>query len=621
MYKELYLEADEEVTSVIEKIKKAKQDAVAVILPRNAILGQSVINLKLLYKEAAAAEKQVVIITPDKTTQSLAERVGFVVMSKFDKKSLPVEASLPVKEPEKVAEAKTEEITKERFDEPKKDEEAKEEPMPDEDKSSTAEVAEAIIGTAAIGTEAVAAEEVASKAGFSTQAIKHEANVEESEAEEPDQPKEEEAHSEQAEESNAEPEEEVKTRTYQKTSDANSLPTRGNLQMFRKKQRRPIWKYVLALVVIVLIGGIAAALLIPTATVTATIATKPLTQSLRTQVDKTVTATDFTKAVIPGTEITVDQISKVTAKASGQQDVGTKATGTMTLSNGFDSNVHTLAAGTVIKASNGNQYTLNAATTIPGATASISGGKASITPGTIKAAVTASVAGPNYNLGPSNFTIVGQPFTASNSDPFSGGTTSIVSIATAADIAALTTNATKQLIDDATTAIKNKVTAQSLVYIPEAIRNVKQSVTTNKNAGDKTDSIEATGIGTFAIIAFKDGDEQKLLAKLLADHIPSGQQLVQASSDPTKAGTTYAINTVSENVLDLQANVQAVIAPQFDQNLILRSLIGSRPSEVQGTINNQVAATKVTTTITPSRWPVLPYNIKNIKLVFSYQNQ
>jgi formiminotetrahydrofolate cyclodeaminase len=48
----IYIEADDEITTVIEKIITAKNKIIAVVLPKRATVFQSVVNMKLLKKAA-----------------------------------------------------------------------------------------------------------------------------------------------------------------------------------------------------------------------------------------------------------------------------------------------------------------------------------------------------------------------------------------------------------------------------------------------------------------------------------------------------------------------------------------------------------------------------------------
>ncbi len=73
---ELYVAAEEEVTTIISRVHAAKEHYVVLIIPKNALLLQSTINLRLLSRESKKQQKEIVIITQDEFGLKLAERLG-----------------------------------------------------------------------------------------------------------------------------------------------------------------------------------------------------------------------------------------------------------------------------------------------------------------------------------------------------------------------------------------------------------------------------------------------------------------------------------------------------------------------------------------------------------------
>lgn len=75
----IYLEPDEEITSVVDKIKNAKAQNLGLVVPRDATLLQSVVNLRLVAKEALHFGKKISIVTTDRIGKNLANQVGLPV--------------------------------------------------------------------------------------------------------------------------------------------------------------------------------------------------------------------------------------------------------------------------------------------------------------------------------------------------------------------------------------------------------------------------------------------------------------------------------------------------------------------------------------------------------------
>lgn len=94
----LYLEIDEEITSVIDRLKKTAEADIHLVVPKEAALLQSIVNLKLLKRQADTLGKQIQIITHDKVGRNLAEQVGISSASRVGEEAkMPVE---PMQEPE-----------------------------------------------------------------------------------------------------------------------------------------------------------------------------------------------------------------------------------------------------------------------------------------------------------------------------------------------------------------------------------------------------------------------------------------------------------------------------------------------------------------------------------------
>lgn len=73
----LYIAADEEVTSILERVKKHEEKELLLMVPAQAKLFQSQIHLKLLYKEALALEKILTIASSNEAGLTLAANTGF----------------------------------------------------------------------------------------------------------------------------------------------------------------------------------------------------------------------------------------------------------------------------------------------------------------------------------------------------------------------------------------------------------------------------------------------------------------------------------------------------------------------------------------------------------------
>ncbi len=82
----VYIEADDEITTVIDKVLSAKEEIVAVVLPKRATVFQSVVNLKLLKKASEEAKKRVVLISSEPAIESISAVVGMHIAQSLSSK-------------------------------------------------------------------------------------------------------------------------------------------------------------------------------------------------------------------------------------------------------------------------------------------------------------------------------------------------------------------------------------------------------------------------------------------------------------------------------------------------------------------------------------------------------
>ncbi|MDD4352460.1 MAG: hypothetical protein PHU71_05835 [Candidatus Gracilibacteria bacterium] len=101
--KVVYVEVDEEVTAVIDRLKHLPNKAVILVIPKRSVLLQSVINLKLLKTQIKKQSKEIAIVTSDKKGNTLASQVGLTVYQDLKSRGMETE----VDEQEEVSVVKT----------------------------------------------------------------------------------------------------------------------------------------------------------------------------------------------------------------------------------------------------------------------------------------------------------------------------------------------------------------------------------------------------------------------------------------------------------------------------------------------------------------------------------
>src|SRR5258708_6707747 len=75
----IYVDIDDEITTIIDKVRSSDGKIVALVLPKRASVFQSVVNMKLLKRTAESAKKHLVLVTTESSLMPLAGAVGLLV--------------------------------------------------------------------------------------------------------------------------------------------------------------------------------------------------------------------------------------------------------------------------------------------------------------------------------------------------------------------------------------------------------------------------------------------------------------------------------------------------------------------------------------------------------------
>lgn len=82
----IYVELDDEITHVFDHIKTTRGKRLALIVPKRALILQSIINLKILKKKIDDLEKEIVVVTQDTSGLALAEKAGIMCIDRLFEK-------------------------------------------------------------------------------------------------------------------------------------------------------------------------------------------------------------------------------------------------------------------------------------------------------------------------------------------------------------------------------------------------------------------------------------------------------------------------------------------------------------------------------------------------------
>lgn len=354
----IYLEAEDDITAVIEKVKDAKTNIIALVPPKRMPVLQSSVNLKLLKKEAASHKKKIVLVTSEASLLPLAGSVGLHVADTLNTKPY-----IP-KAPDAI--------------------------------ESDIELSD----SSAVDAAAAAAVPVG---------VLDKAHGEDTDKK--DQPK--------------------KSAKTEKLS--GFLPKmKGRIPNFGKFRTKLI--LIISGAVLLSILWFVAFYVLPEATVVVRAQTTRVQLEAGFTLDKDAESDDLEEKVLASTTETLKKSNNVTVEATGEKNVGKKATGIVTLENCEQSSPLTVDAGTKVISSSGFSFVMESTVTIPAA--SFSGGGSICDAGEAPANVTATNGGSDYNLVSGlSYVVSGFSNTVSGTGgKMSGGTDEIETVVSQEDI-------------------------------------------------------------------------------------------------------------------------------------------------------------------------------------------
>jgi len=601
----VYLEPNEEITSVIDRLKKTQADALALVIPRGASIAQSIVNLKLLKKSAEELEKEISLVATDRITRNLASQIGITVYSKVSE----AERSKPrVNNKSEAAEEKQGEDPSGNF---RVNNYYRNKSSMEEEEEGGVLAEEKLAGKET--KEATSAEDGASvltrqpspdrgaPASMGTQG-------EEIGEREIDEDIEEER--EDDEDIAGEPEfEHREIRSSRQAENKNIRPhmSRNNVHSSRK----PL--LVIALVFIAIIG-VLAYLFLPFATISIKTKADDLSFSKAVTVDKNINSADVIKPAIPGTMVEIEKEAAKDFDATGKKDMGEKSSGTLSFRNdaGVDD---TIPSGTIVKSSTGLEFQTTDAISVSKASLNAAGDKV---PGKADGKVTAQLPGAGGNL-PSSmiYTVTGkEKVTAVGAT--TGGITKEVAIVSDDDL----TKAEAALKDEITTAAKtdlsDKAKLDRLVLLDNVLKSEVISSGSSKNVGDQTDKFNYKLKLKVFTLGFSKSSLDDLMMKVAQESLPKDKMVI--NPDKADIGYTVSKSDIDSGTLLLDAKYVGKSGKTIDTDQLKAQIKNKSVSGAKQFVESNYSVISADLKISPSFIGRVPFLTSRIKVDFGYDN-
>ncbi len=543
----LYLEPDEEITSVIDKLRQSTGHRISLVVPRGATILQSVINLKLLLKEASNLGKEIAIVTADKIGRNLAAQVGLTVYESL-------KDPRPIYQP----------------------------PKPDLAKEEVLE----IDMRKTLGSEEPAGVSVHHFQGRGKASVEPPKII----------PKPIESEKEKF----------VPSPAFSKAK---------NLKIGHRINWPRIGKIVLPIlgfvILLVLVGSY---FILPKVIVNIKVQAEKFQKSQDITISSETANSD--PSVFTGTLIDVSKDKQDQFTATGQEDLGGKASGTIVIYNGLDSNSHSFAAGTILSSSS-KTFVLKNAIVVPGATVQ----NLKIVPGTVNANIEAQNPGSDSNVAAGRFAFVNLP--AAEQDAIYGQSTQSLSGGYSKQVQVISQDdynkAQAQLISELNEAINSEIQkdAAGLQIIDKAQIIEPQGVTTSANVGDQATNFTMHLTERGRVMAYSKDNFQNFVIKEMEQQIPADKMISLGPDDsitPVVKQTNY-----DQKQLILTVSVTGEVSSKLDVAQIKKELLGKNKTQANQLLGGLSGVSGSEISYNPSWWiKRIPNYSRNVSVNLQY---
>lgn len=561
----IYVDVDDEITAIIDKVTSAKGTIIALVLPKRASVLQSVVNMRLLKRTAETAGKNLVLVTTEAGLLPLAGLVGLHVAD--TPSSRPVIPPMP--------------------DQPSEEPESVEESLDINDNSGAADddfdpeaegntpVGE-LAGVAAVGAVAGAA---------AANAVDEEVELDDETPED-----------------------------TQAAADVTPVKKNKKLNVPNFDKFRTRLALIIFGVILLIVGWVVASKVLPKATITIQTNSEVVKTSLNVTLDTNAKAVDTENDIIPAVAQSMSKTYSQQVTTTGQQNNGVKATGTVTLEESVCSfpvkKPADIPTGSAVS-SNGRTYITqeNASFANP----QLNGSGTCFVYTTDPISITALKAGTAYNTSASaDFT---GPNGSTGSGSATGGTDNIIQVVSQADIDNAQSKITAQDTTQVKQSLESSLKAKGLMPVPSTFLAGDQQVTTSAKAGDPATSVTVTAVVPYNMLGIKEADLKQLVVANVNQQIDTNKQVILDDGVTAATFTQQSPATTTSAVVSVK--VASVAGPDLNADEIKKQVAGKQAGDIKSLIGSQPGVTDVQVDFSPFWVNKAPTNTDKITVVIA----
>lgn len=558
----IYIDTDDEITAIIEKLRKSPHKIVALVLPKRAAVLQSIVNMKLLKRTADSSKKNVVLITSEAGLLPLAGAVGMFVASSLNSKpAIPAGPSVGPATAAAVQPARQASAPEETIDEDDEEDfdlrESASKPVgalsnkytePETIELDNQDIAPAASGGAAVGGAAGAAAKA------------------------------------------------------KKGKDKKlKVPNFNKFRTF----------LVLGIVaVILLIGGLVWA---NSALPEAEISLKTNSTDVDTKetliLDPKATEFDPASNVMPSKIVSKQQTGSQQVSTSGQKNNGEKSKGTVSVTQVCTKKPAPIDSGTGFS-STGLTY--------------ISTGPLDLSPSGFDSdgnvvckgdvSVVAQQGGAKYNIAAgSKFTIAGSNATGQNGSAFEGGTDNIIKVVAQADI----DGAKSKIASADNSSVKSDLEKQlrDTGYLPivSSLHAGEPVVTPSAKVGDQADTVTVNQVTTYTMYGIKQADVKRVITASVNKEIDTTKQ--QIINDGVKQAKYQITTTAATGPVQATLTATSLAGPDIKIADLKKQFAGKKTGDIKAAVRSIPGVSNVEVKYSPFWVNSVPKKSDKINIV------
>ncbi|MCA9342771.1 hypothetical protein KC950_02030 [Candidatus Saccharibacteria bacterium] len=550
----IYIDVDDEITSIVEKVQDSKSKIVALVLPKRAVVLQSIVNMKLLKRTSDEVNKRVVLITSEAGLLPLAGAVGV-----YTAKNLQSKPEIP---PAPESGSPEDEL------------------LESEEEDGDKELDKAAAVGALAGAGALKA-----------------------------------ASKDDDEDVFEQPSNSSSTKSPVSTASKAAKPKKSKKD---KKNKVPNFEKFRLKVVIGVVGVLLLLLfsywaffIAPKATVAITTETSDINTTVDFTASLSATELNVGESIVPAKQVKQNDNGSEKAPATGNKDLGTKATGSVRLSiscGDVGGSPPTVPAGTGVS-TGGLTFIVQSNTSLT--TPSFSGGCQFI--GT--AGVTAQQNGEQYNIGSGKtFTVAGySDVSGSNGDAFTGGTTNMATVVSQQDV-----DSAKSKIADNSESIKAQLKQEledagyfaltDTFSASESALSIVPEV--DQEANEVTVSVERN----YTMLGVNRDDLNELVKNDVNEE--ANQKSLQVQDDGIDDGVFRIGTGGDENNIPVSAQLQVALGPKIDEEALKQEIAGKKKGDVNNIVTSIQGVKEADISYSPFWVSTAPKNTAKITIEF-----